>query len=105
MVDRILSIYSIVKDDDKKRLKPYEKNVLVYYVRNGITEETLESVCEDRKITKSYLNKINKDLRDKGYLIPSLTNYRKFKLSPDLEEIRQSFIKDKLRLLLIQFVI
>ena len=97
LVDKILSIYTIAKYEEKDRLKAYEKNILNYYIRKGITEETLENVCEDRGIKKNYLHKINKDLRDKGYLKASETNYRKFHLNSELEDIRENFINKKFK--------
>lgn len=103
LIDTVLSIYTIAKFEENLRLKNYERNILVYYVRNGINKESLESVCEDRKINKNYLHKINKDLRDKGYLISSETNYRKFHLNPELENIRMAFIDNKLRMYLLTF--
>jgi hypothetical protein len=99
----VLSIYTLVKYEEKDRLRAYEKNVLIYYVRKGITDETLDNICEDRGINKNYLHKINKDLRDKGYLLTSEKNYRKFHLSKDLEEIRKSFITDKCKNYWIKF--
>ena len=103
-IDKILSVYSIVKFEAEDRLRDYEKNILIYYVRKGITEETLETVCEDRGIKKNYLHKINKDLRDKGYLLTSETNYRKFHLNKELEDIRENFINKKFKNYLISFV-
>lgn len=97
LIDKILSIYTIAKYEEKMRLRPYEKNILIYYVRKGINEETLANVCEDRKIEKNYLHKINKDLRDKGYLVTSETNYRKFHLNDELEDIRENFINKKFK--------
>lgn len=97
LIDKILSFYSIAKFDEESRLRPYEKNILIYYIRKGITEETLESVCEDRGIKKNYLHKINKDLRDKGYLITSQNNFRKFGLNQELEDIRENFINKKFK--------
>ena len=97
LIDNILSIYSIIKFKDSKRLRNYEKNVLIYYVINGISEETLDNVCKDKSIEKNYLHKINKDLRDKGYLVSSSTNYRKFSLNSELEDIRENFINQKFK--------
>jgi hypothetical protein len=103
-IDKILSIYSIVKYDTENKLREYEKNILIYYVRKDITDETLETVCEDRGIKKNYLHKINKDLRDKGYLVTSETNYRKFHLNDDLKNIRENFIIRKFKNYLVSFV-
>lgn len=103
LIDKVLSIYSIVKFEPDFRLRNYEKNILVYYVRKGISDETLSNICEDKDINKNYLHKINKDLRDKGFLVSSDKNLRKFHLSSDLEVIRQNFIKDKFKNYLITF--
>ena len=103
LVDKVLSIYTIIKYEGKEQLRNYEKNILIYYVRKGITEETLENVIQDKGITKNYLHKINKDLRDKGYLISSETNYRKFHLHPELESIRENFVNKKFKNYFITF--
>ena len=47
--------------------------------------------------------KLNKDLRDKGYLISSETNYRKFYLHPELESIRENFVNKKFKNYFITF--
>jgi hypothetical protein len=101
MIDKVLSFYSVANFEEKDRLKNYEKNILIYYVRKGITEESLEDVCVDRNIKKNYLHKVNKDLRDKGYLVMSETNYRKFHLNKDLQDIRTAFIENKASIYLI----
>jgi hypothetical protein len=38
---------------------------------------------------------MNKNLRDKGYLIRELNNFKKFHLNEDLQHIRKKFIEDK----------
>lgn len=103
MVDKILLFYSIANYDEKDRLKNYERNILTYYVRKGITEESLDDVCLDRGIKKNYLHKINKDLRDRGYLVMSETNYRKFRLNKELQAIRTGFIENKISKYLLSF--
>lgn len=104
LIDKILSIYTIAKFESDLRLRDYEKNVLIYYIRKGITDETLANVCEDRKIKKNYLHKINKDLRDKGYLVTAENNYRKFHLNTELEQIRENFITNKFKDYWIKFI-
>lgn len=103
MVDTILTIYSTIKFKGKDRLRDFEKNILIYYIRKGLNDETLEMVSEDLNKKKNYLHGINKHLRDKGYLIASKTNLRKFDLNEDLKMLRSSFIEKKLKLYTLVF--
>jgi len=103
LVERIISIYSIIKFTGSDRLREFEKNILVYYVRKGISDDTLDMVCADLNKKKNHLHGINKQLRDKGYLITCRNNMRKFELNEDLKSIRQTFIEKKYRLYTIGF--
>lgn len=104
LVDKILTIYSVAKFSEENKLRTFEKDILIYYVRKGITEDTINMVCEDLNKKKNYLHGINKHLKDKGYLISSKTNYRKFDLNDDLKQIRKAFLKDGLRMYTIVFL-
>jgi hypothetical protein len=103
MVDTILTVYSTIKFKGKDRLRDFEKNILIYYIRKGLTDETLEMISEDLDKKKNYLHGINKHLRDKGYLISSKTNLRKFDLNEDLKKLRDSFINKKIKLYTLVF--
>lgn len=104
MVDKILTIYSLIKYDKPNRLREFEKNVLIYYVRKGLNQETLDMIAEDLRKEQNYLHGINKHLRDKGYLISSKTNLRKFDLNEELKALRESFINNKINLYTIALV-
>jgi hypothetical protein len=43
MVD-ILTVYSVIKFNGERSIKGLWKNVLIYYIRKGINDETLEMV-------------------------------------------------------------
>jgi hypothetical protein len=103
MVDKLLTVYSVIKFSGKDRLRDFEKNVLIYYIRKGISDETLEMVSDDLGMKKNYLHGINKHLREKGYLVASKTNLRKFDLNEELKQLRESFVTNQLRLYTIIF--
>ena len=35
LIDKVLSIYTIIKYEGKEQLRNYEKNILIYYVQIG----------------------------------------------------------------------
>lgn len=103
LLDKVLSIYSLLNFEKKDRLVDHEKKVLVYYVKNGLNDETLDKVHIDLSYTKTYIYKINKQLRDKGYLTKDKYNMKKFDLSEELKEIQDRFINKKSQGYIIQF--
>ena len=96
-IESILKVYSALNFDDKSNLPKAERTILAYYVLHGLTEETLKNVLIDfPKYAKGeYLHQMNKNLRDKGYLIREVNNFKKFHLNEDLLHIRKKFIEDK----------
>lgn len=103
LLDKVLSIYSLLNFEKKDRLVEHEKKVLVYYIKNGLTEETLDKVHIDLTYNKTYIYKINKQLRDKGYLIKNKYNMKKFDLSEELKQLQDRFINQKSQGYIIQF--
>ncbi len=102
-VNKVLAVYNISMGEEAKKIQNYEKNVLVYYIIHGLTDETLDTICEDLDIKKGYLHTINSGLRKKGYLKSSTTNMKKFFLSKDLENIKKLFVDGKHKLYLVKF--
>lgn len=103
MLSKILQVYSILNYDEDNRLVPHQTKVLLYYLKNGLSEETLQAICEDIGYEKNYLHGVNKKLRDRGYLIKDKNNQHKFFLNEDLENIRKSFLHDKSKGYIINF--
>jgi hypothetical protein len=73
---KLLTVYSVIKFGERS-IKGLEKNVLIYYIRKGINDETLEMVSNDLTNEENYYG-INKQ---ESYLIASKTNLRKFGLN------------------------
>lgn len=93
MLDLLLQIYSVGNFDEKNKLVPSQRKVLVYYIKNGLTEQTLSDIREDYpKYNSNYLHQVNKQLRDKGYLIKDVHNEHRFFLNSDLEHFRNMFV-------------
>ena len=93
LLDLLLQVYSVANFDEKNKLVPSQRKVLVYYIKNGLTEQTLSDIKEDYpKYNSNYLHQVNKQLRDKGYLIKDNHNEHRFFLNKDLEHFRTMFI-------------
>lgn len=103
LLDKAISIYSILNYEQRDRLVKHEQKILLYYVKNGLTKKTLEDVCADTNYTKNHLHTVNKSLRDKGYLVRDENNQHKFYLNADLELLRKKFISDKATGFIIKF--
>lgn len=96
LVDKTLSIYSIIKKNDN--LRKFERNILNYYIRKGITEETKEIIKRELNKTSADLTQANYYLRKKGYIVKDTKNHNNNYLCKDLESIRKSIILNKKRI-------
>ena len=103
LLDRVLQVYAILNFDDASKLVPAQRKILLYYVKNGLTKETLENVIVDTGYSRNYLHTVNKALRDKGYLIKDKNNEHKFYLNSELEHVRKKFVLDKAKGYIISF--
>lgn len=103
LLDKAISIYSLLNYEERDRLVKHERKILVYYVKNGLTKKTLEDVCEDTNYTKPHLHTVNKTLRDKGYLVRDENNQHKFYLNDDLVLLRKKFIEDNAKGYIVNF--
>lgn len=102
-LDSLLSIYSILNFPPENKLVRNERKVLIYYLMKGLTQETLDTICEDLNYKKNYLHQVNKKLRDKGYLVRDERNTHKFYLIEDLKRFRKKFIEDNAKGYIISF--
>lgn len=100
LIDKILRVYSISQDVP---LRNFERLILVYYIRSGYSKETKEYIKEDTGKKEGDIRVADVHLREKGYLMPSEKNLRMSKLSPDMESIRTSFIKNKKQIYVLAF--
>ncbi len=96
LVDKVLSIYSIIKKNDD--LRKFERNILNYYIRKGISEDTRETIKRELGITAGNLTQANYYLRKKGYIVKDRNNHNKNKLCKDLQSVRTSIILNKKRI-------
>jgi len=105
LVDQILQIYAIINYDASSNLPNSERNVLSYYIKNGLNEETLRDILIDlpKYAKNDYLAQMNKKLRDKGYLVRDKYNLKKFHLTEGLEYLRQKFILEGCKTYMIGF--
>lgn len=100
VVDRVLTIYSTMKD---KKLRPFERLVMKYYIKYGYTEEAKEYLREDVGRKQSDIKTTDSLLREKGFLIQSETNKRMSELSEDMEVIRKHFVLGTSSVYLVSF--
>lgn len=103
LLDKVIEIYSILNFDKNVRIVPHEKKVLIYYLKRGLNEETLQTVMTDLNYSKNYRDSVNKKLRDKGFLIRDENNQQKFHLNTDLQLLKKKFIDEKTKVFYIQF--
>ena len=92
LIDKILRVYSISQD---KPLRNFERLILIYYIRSGYNKETKEFIKEDTGKKDGDIRVADVHLRDKGYLNSHPNNLRMSILSPDMNSVRESFIKNK----------
>lgn len=101
LVNKLLSIYSIVKKDGD--LRDFEKKVLNYYIRKGYSSETKKQISKELNLKDRNLNQTNYHLTKKGYLKQSSRNQKHKKLNKELQEIRDLFIEGKIKVYTIGF--
>lgn len=102
-VDKILSIYSIVKMDNNNQLRKFEKDVLSYYIRFGYSTETKKRIKRELSKSKETITQATFYLSKKGYLIPSKTNMSQKKLNADLDRLRKGFMDGQKKILALGF--
>ena len=91
-IEKILSIYSIVKEI---KFRDFEKDVLKYYLVYGYNKETQEMIMEDLGKSDVNIRVTDTWLRKNGFLNLGVNNKRKSSLSKDMEMMRKDFILDK----------
>lgn len=101
LVDKILSIYSIIKKNND--LRKFERNILNYYLRKGLTEDTKKLIKKELNINSSNLTQVNYYLRNKDYIVKDTKNHNKDHLCKELEDIRNSIILKKNRIYSVGF--
>lgn len=100
IIDKVLTIYSVVKD---RKLRPFERLVLKYYIKYGYTDEAKEYLKEDANRKSTDIKTTDFLLREKGFLIKSSTNEHLSKLSDDMEVIRKHFVLGTSSVYLVSF--
>lgn len=100
VIDKVLSIYSIVKN---KKLRPFERLVMKYYIKYGYGEVAKEYLIEDANRRMSDLKTADYLLRDKGFLVKNISNEHLSKLSEDMEVIRKHFVEGTSSVYLVSF--
>jgi len=102
MLDKLLTVYSILNFEERDKLVKHERQVLLYYVKNGLTKESVDNICEDYGYKANYLYGVNKRLKDKGYLVKDENNQHKYHLNKELAYLRKKFIEDKSKMYIIE---
>lgn len=102
-VDKMLTIYSVVKMDEDNQLRRFEKDALNYYIRFGYSTNTKKLIEKQLKKSTATITQATFYLSKKGYLIPSKTNLSQKKLNNDLQRLRDGFINGKKKILALGF--
>lgn len=100
VIDKVLTIYSVVKDI---KLRPFERLVLKYYIKYGYTEEAKEYIIEDANKKRTDIKAVDFLLREKNFLIHLTTNNHDSRLSEDMEIIRKHFVLGSSNVYLVSF--
>lgn len=112
LVDKLLSIYSLTKENeevpkgsrfDSFKLRKFERDVLNYYIRYGYNDNTKITIQEDMGKKLNAITQVDFLLKEKGYLEDLPNNYRKKKLNTYLEDIRNKFVLEKRKIYAIHF--
>lgn len=88
-LDKIVTIYCLMNNI---KIRGFEKDVLVYYLKYGYSDETREIISEDTGKELKYINTTNTFLRDKGFIEKGVNNQRKSSLSAEMEKLRDQFV-------------
>lgn len=102
ILSNILDIYNSINMHNRpeKVLKPYQLRLLSLYIRKGYSKETMDEFKESYNRNDGYVNVINSELRNKGFLIKD--DYKKNNyLSSEMEDIKKSIIDKKLGLVIL----
>jgi hypothetical protein len=102
-VDKLITIYSVIKMDKENQLRNFEKNVLNYYLRFGYSTDTKKRIRKELGKSLDTITQATFYLTKKGYLIPSKTNFSQKTLNKDLNRLRRNFITGKKRVLAVGF--
>lgn len=102
-VDKLLTVYSVIKMDAKNQLRNFEKHVLSYYIRFGYSTETKKRINKELGKSSDTITQATFYLSKKGYLVPSKTNHSQKKLNRDLQRLRDNFIAGDKKILAIGF--
>lgn len=88
---KIVTIYCLMNNI---KIRGFEVDVLVYYLKYGYSDETRSMISEDTGKNITYINTTNTHLRDLGFIEKGVNNLRKSKLSEEMEKLRKQFITD-----------
>lgn len=95
LLQKIIRIYSIVMLEDN--LENHEEKVLMFYFKYGYSPKTKEQIRTSLDINSHYLNTINYHLDKKGYLKKDPNNRQKKHLADGLQQLRDAFLKDGMK--------
>lgn len=101
LLDTVMSIFSLTVL--KKPLSLKERTVLREYILNGYSSEVKKDVRFALGITDKNLNTLNCTLQKKGFLRPHPTNQRLKNINDDLLKIKDVFLAQGDKVLLIKF--
>lgn len=100
LVDKILKIYAISQDI---ALRNFERQMLVYYIIYDYGQEAKDILKEDTGKRQEQIRVSDTYLRRQGFLVQCKNNMRMSELSPDMESIRDSFVKKNKKIYVLTF--
>lgn len=99
VIDKVLSIYSLIKGI---KLRNFEREVMIYYLKYGCNKDAVKYIVQDTGKKESYIKVVNSNLRDLGLLVETM-NMHKSGLSTDMENLRKHFVEGGGKVYLVSF--
>lgn len=87
----VYSCYKTISGEKPKMLRPKLVLLLSIYIKYGYNKESKNRACAMLDLKKIYLNCLNSELREGGFLIKGTMNVRDSYLNPELEQLSQYY--------------
>lgn len=105
LIKKLIDVYLVLKPIEEN-LYERAREALAFYILYGYNPETVEAVETGlgTEIKGSYVRSINSTLRKYKFLIKDSKNKHKSHLSPEMQGIRDHFVKGKGKTFTIGFI-
>lgn len=98
LIDKVIDYYCISKD---KKITASLKQKLNYYIRFGCSKKTRRIMQTNENLKSSNIRQADYNLIKKGFLFRGNKNYNDIRLTEDLKKLKESFLDNKTRNIII----